>query len=39
VPRSAFMGGKSVRNYEFFEIQVDFCPFRGPDAPCALRQY
>jgi hypothetical protein len=37
-PRSAFMGRKSVReNQTNCCDQVDFCPFRGPDAPFALR--
>src|ERR1700730_7254377 len=36
-PRSALMGRKSVREMDCCD-QVDFCPFRGPDAPFALRR-
>jgi hypothetical protein len=31
------MGRKSVREMDCCD-QVDFCPFRGPDAPFALRR-
>jgi hypothetical protein len=32
-----FMGRKLVRETNCYD-QVDFCPFRGPDAPFALRR-
>ena len=35
-PRSALTGRKSVRKENCCD-RVDFCPFRGPDAPLALR--
>jgi hypothetical protein len=37
-PRSAMVGRKSVRETNGGK-QVDFCPFRGPDAPFALGKY